>query len=124
MPRSSIFSPDEAEKLRYKRAPHGGSGSDASRRYARERIPGVWYSGVPSVGRLARARELSRHVGQNVTHHGERGDILAKILGIDFVERVGFGVVPVEVMRSGRSFRKSRNTFADDGRDIGSAAAG
>lgn len=39
-----------------------------------------------------------RHIRQDVGHDRERGDAFPEILKIDFVERVGVGVVKVEVM--------------------------
>src|SRR5438445_70404 len=67
-------------------------GTAAGRRTARRRwrrqppLP-IALCGLVSLSlcRGFRAGELARHVGENVTHHGERRDVLAKILWIDFV---------------------------------------
>lgn len=39
-----------------------------------------------------------RHVRQHVGHHGHGGYVHAKILQIDFIRRIRFGVVPVEIV--------------------------
>lgn len=52
---------------------------------------------IPRAGRLGR---LSGYVGQDVAHYRQHGAHLAEILLIHFVQRVGAGVVPVEVVLS------------------------
>lgn len=49
--------------------------------------------------------EAGGHVGQYIPHYGQHGDGLAEILGVDLVERVGVGVVPVSVTLLNGSLR-------------------
>ena len=70
------------------------------------------------------AGEFLRHVGENVGHHRKRGDVLAELYGIDLVERVSFGVVPVEVVGRGRHLAEAGNAGKHQRLNIRTTAAG
>ena len=70
------------------------------------------------------AGETARHVCEHVGHHSKRGYVLAEFLRVDLVERVSFGVVPVEVVRASGGFAQPGYAGLHQGRDVGAAATG
>ena len=58
------------------------------------------------------------HVGQGITEDRQGGDALAEIVGIDLVEGVGFGVVPIEIVGAGGAFGEAGNAIADERIDV------
>lgn len=42
--------------------------------------------------------QLARHIGEHVAKNCEHGNVAAEVFGIYFIDRVGFGMVPVKVV--------------------------
>src|SRR5258708_16295860 len=64
------------------------------------------------------------HVGQHVAQHRERRDIELKLARNDLVERVGIGVVPIEVVRTHGVNSEAGYAFGQQRSDIRATAAG
>lgn len=68
--------------------------------------------------------EARIHVGEDVGEDGELGDMLVELSGLDLVDGVGFGVVPLHVALGDRADAGADDAFAHDGADVGAAATG
>src|ERR1035441_9403870 len=64
-----------------------------------------------------------RHVGQGVAHDGERGHVLAEILGVHLVQGVGLGVVPIEIMGAHGALAQAGNAVAEQRSNVGPTTA-
>ena len=49
---------------------------------------------------LLQIAQAVRHIGENESHDCHAGHALAEVLRIDFVEGIGFGVMPIKVVRA------------------------
>ena len=72
--------------------------------------------------RLLQIAQPLRHIGQYVAQHGERRPVQLKLARCDFVEGIGIGVMPVEVVCAHCADPEAGDAIGQQGSNVGTAA--